>query len=40
MLRQSLLPVAALLGVGLWHKRLNGYHAAGLVGCLVRATGC
>jgi hypothetical protein len=35
MMRQSLLPFAALLGVGFWRKRLNGYHATGLAGCVV-----
>jgi drug/metabolite transporter (DMT)-like permease len=40
MLRQSLLVFAAVLAVGLWGKRLNRYHAAGLLGCLVRASNC
>lgn len=36
MLRQSLLLFAALLGVAVFGKQLNGHHAAGLVGCTVR----
>jgi hypothetical protein len=35
MMRQSLLPIAALFGVGCWHKRLNAYHITGLLGCVV-----
>lgn len=35
MLRQSLLPFAALLGVGLFRKQLNRLHVLGLSGCLV-----
>lgn len=37
MLRQSLLLFAALLGFGLFKKRLNVYHATGLTGCTVSA---
>lgn len=35
MLRQSLLPFAALMGVCLWGKRMNRYHLTGLAGCMV-----
>lgn len=35
MFRQSLLPIAALFGVGFWNKRLNAYHTTGLLGCVV-----
>uniref|UniRef100_A0A383VYR8 EamA domain-containing protein n=1 Tax=Tetradesmus obliquus TaxID=3088 RepID=A0A383VYR8_TETOB len=34
MLRQSLLPFAALMGVCLWGKRMNRYHLTGLAGCM------
>lgn len=35
MLRQSLLLFAALLGVGMFKKKLNRLHLAGLGGCTV-----
>jgi drug/metabolite transporter (DMT)-like permease len=35
MMRQSLLPFTAVLGFACWRKRLNGYHAAGIAGCVV-----
>jgi drug/metabolite transporter (DMT)-like permease len=40
MLRQSLLPFAALMGVCLWGKRMNRYHLTGLVGCVVSRLSC